>query len=231
MNCGWPIAPAYEPSHPRRRHVAMIQDAQRGHQFAAEEAGAAAFPGQRRQRLDYVEVAHAGAEAGFQAPDADDDAGVHREPVLHATEQRAVLLERGAAVGDALVGDQQRAVLRPGHGEFGLVAVALQHLLVGLHAGERVVQRRRPRCRRAWPRRACRRGSPGNCPARRRPWTATRPSGSGDSACCMSATKPRAGAINPANATRHGARSWVVARADIPFHPALPSDPPQDWSG
>ena len=127
----------------RRRHVAMVEDAQRGHQFAAEEAGAAAFPGERRQRLDHVEVAHAGAEAGLQAPDAGDHAGIDAEPVLHAAEQRAVLLERGAAVGDALVGDQQGAVLRPGHGELGLVAVALQHLLVRLHAGERAVQRRR----------------------------------------------------------------------------------------
>ncbi len=67
--------------------------------------------------------------------------GDHGEPVLHASKQRTVLLERGAAVGDALVGDQQGAVLRPGHGEFGLVAVALQHLLVGLHAGEGALQR------------------------------------------------------------------------------------------
>ena len=119
----------------------MVEDAQSGHQFAAEEAGAAAFPGERRQRLDDMEVAHAGAEAEFQAPDAGDDAGVDAEAVLYASEQRAVLLEGGAAVGDALVGDQQGAVLRPGHGEFGLVAVALQHLLVGLHAGKRAVQR------------------------------------------------------------------------------------------
>ena len=121
----------------------MVEDAQRGEQFAAEEAGAAAFPGERRQRLDDVEVAHPGTEAGFQAPDAGDHAGIDAEPVLHAAEQRTVLLIGGAAVGDALVGDQQGAVLRPGHGELGLVAVAFQHLLVGLHAGERALQCRR----------------------------------------------------------------------------------------
>jgi hypothetical protein len=77
------------------------------------------------------------------AADAGDHAGIDAEPVLHTAEQRAVLLVGGAAVGDALVGDQQGAVLRPGHGGLGLVAVALQHLLIRLHAGERALQCRR----------------------------------------------------------------------------------------
>ena len=77
----------------------------------------------------------------FQAPDAGDDAGRDGEAILYASEQRTVLLESCAAVGDALIGDQQGAVLRPGHGEFGLVAIALEHLLVGLHAGKCALQR------------------------------------------------------------------------------------------
>src|ERR1044071_1600196 len=44
--------------------------------------------------------------------------------------------------GNALVGDEQRAVLRPGHGELGLMPIALEHLLVRLNPGERPLQRR-----------------------------------------------------------------------------------------
>jgi hypothetical protein len=119
----------------------MIEDVERGHQLAAEEAGAAALPGERRQRLDHMEVAHAGAEARFEAPDAEDDTWIDTKTVLHAAEQRAVLLIGDPAIGDALIGDQQRPVLRPGHGELGLVTVAIQHLLVRLQAGEGAIQR------------------------------------------------------------------------------------------
>ena len=79
---------------------------------------------------------------GFESPDADDHAGIDRKSVAHASEQRAILLECGAAIGDTLVVDQQRAILRPGHGEFGLVPVALQHLLVRLQPGKGALQRR-----------------------------------------------------------------------------------------
>ena len=120
----------------------MIENVQRGNQLAAEEAGSPAFPPERRQRLDHMEVAHAGAKTRFKSPDADDHARIDRKSVAHASEQRAVLLECGATVGDALVVDQQRAILRPGHGEFGLMPIALQHLLVRLHPSKCTLQRR-----------------------------------------------------------------------------------------
>ena len=83
----------------------MVQDFQRGHQFAAEEAGAAPLPGEGGERLDDAEIAGAGAEAGFQAPDAGDDSGADAVALLDTLEQRTVGSQRLAAVDDAFVGD------------------------------------------------------------------------------------------------------------------------------
>ena len=77
----------------------MIENVQRGNQLAAEEAGSTAFPPERRQSLDNMEVAHPGAETRFETPDAGDHAGIDRESVAHTRQQRAVLLECGATIG------------------------------------------------------------------------------------------------------------------------------------
>ncbi len=75
--------PGIGAQHVRRRHVAVVEDVQGGDQLSTEEAGAPAVPGESGQRLDHMEVAHPGAEAGLQSPNAGDDARIDPEPCAH----------------------------------------------------------------------------------------------------------------------------------------------------
>src|SRR3984885_14332862 len=58
--------------HVGRRHVAAVDDLERGKYLAAKLVGAAAIVGQRNQRTYGGEVAVAGAEVGLQSPDANE---------------------------------------------------------------------------------------------------------------------------------------------------------------
>ena len=128
--------------HCRRRDIAALEDLQRGHEFAAEERARGGPP-----------------TRGWQAPRPRDSRRC-TAPKLDSSPQMPAITpvltpkrcctrlnsarlaaKAGAPVGDALVGDQQRPVARPGHGEFGLVPEALQHLLVQRDPGEGTVQR------------------------------------------------------------------------------------------
>ena len=57
MNWLCPMAPAQEPSICADRDVALIEDAQRVQQLAAEERRAPAVVGQGRERADHRELA------------------------------------------------------------------------------------------------------------------------------------------------------------------------------
>ena len=92
--------------HLRGRQVAAVDDAQRVHQLAAEHLRAAAVVGQRRQRAQHRQLAHAGAEVALERPEGGDHRARHAVLLLDLGEQVAVLLELGGAALDAVLRDQ-----------------------------------------------------------------------------------------------------------------------------
>jgi len=90
-----------------------------------------------------MKAAGLGAEITFQAPDAYDHAWIDTETGMDGLQQGRVGAHRRAAIRDALVGDDAGAVLLPRHGEFRLLAVQLDDLLVRLDAGEGAIERGR----------------------------------------------------------------------------------------
>src|SRR5580693_5494443 len=82
------------------RHVAAVDDLERGKYLAAELVRPAAIIGQRDQRADGGEVAVAGAEVGLQSPDRDDDRAWHAVLLLDLAEGRAVLGQHLGAAGE-----------------------------------------------------------------------------------------------------------------------------------
>src|SRR3984885_601564 len=82
------------------RHVAAVDDLERGKHLAAELVRPAAIEGQRNERADGGEVAIVGAVVGLQPPDGDNDRARHAELLLDLAEGRAVLGQHLGAAGE-----------------------------------------------------------------------------------------------------------------------------------
>src|SRR5580692_3410992 len=82
------------------RHVAAVDDLERGKYLAAELVRPAAIVGQRNERADGGKVAVAGAEVGLQSPDGDDNRAGHAVLLLDLAEGRAVLGQHLGAAGE-----------------------------------------------------------------------------------------------------------------------------------
>src|SRR3984957_9476418 len=82
------------------RHVAAVDNLERGKYLAAELVRPAAIISQRNQRTDGGEVAVAGAEVGLQPPDGDDDRARDAVLLLDLAEDRAVLGQHLCAAGE-----------------------------------------------------------------------------------------------------------------------------------
>ena len=80
------------------RQIAAVDDLERRHQLAAEQLGPAAVVGQRRQRTQHRQIAHADAEVALQRPERDDHRARHAVILLGLRQQLAMLLQRGVAV-------------------------------------------------------------------------------------------------------------------------------------
>ena len=98
-------------------------------------------PAKCRQRVDDTEIAHLLAEAELEAPDPQDHPRGHAIGAVDLIQDGACAGQRGTAIRDTCGRHQHRAILRPGQGEFGLVMLPIQHLLVGLQPGKGAVQR------------------------------------------------------------------------------------------
>ena len=79
---------------------ARVDQLQRPDGMRVKEVRAAAIIGQRHDGRNGILLAHGGAEAGFHAPDGQQDAGRHAIAALDLVEQSRVRLLQRAALGD-----------------------------------------------------------------------------------------------------------------------------------
>ena len=114
--------------HARGRHIAVVDDPESIDHLAAEHRRAAAAIGQGRQRPDHGIVPRHPPVVGFHGPERHDEARLHAIGGGNPLQQRRILLHQLAAVGHPLLAHHLRQVLREGHGEFGLVAILVQHV-------------------------------------------------------------------------------------------------------
>ncbi len=114
------------------------QDAQRRQQLALGPVLAPPLGRQGGERADHVHVALDAAVAGLDAPDADQELGLHavlgRDPG-----QPGARLHPRAALGDAAVRHHALYVVADGLGEFGLARVGGDHARIRRQALERVL--------------------------------------------------------------------------------------------
>ncbi len=122
--------------HRPRRDVAIRNDAQRRHQFGAEEVGAIAVLGQSGEGMDGIVAAHEAAEIGLHAPDGEDDFGLHAIALLRPGQRLRPFIAHGLALGRLRGGDALVDILLHRLGEFGLLARQLDHLRNGAIAGK-----------------------------------------------------------------------------------------------
>ena len=124
--------------HLLRPQVAALDHAQRVEQMAAEHVAAPAVIGQRRQRLERLVLALAGAEIALQPPERGDDRGRHAVILLLAGEDRLEFLDLGHARGQPGAG--QHLV-----GEFE--EVLREEALPPVDADDALVEHQIGRCR------------------------------------------------------------------------------------
>ena len=111
---------------PAFRHVAVLQDFQRGEELVPEIVLAPADAGERRGRAQHRAVAALVAVVAFHAPDRRDDIAADAIGAFGAGEGVRIFLEQRAALGDARVGHQDVEIVPDRFGELGL-AVELVH--------------------------------------------------------------------------------------------------------
>ena len=116
---------------PVRRHIAAIDDIQRGEEFVAEISLAPADAGERGGRAQHRPVAANGAVIGFDAPDSGDDEAVDAIGPLNRIECSAVFFQNGATFGDTGLVDQNIQVVPHRFGEFGLAVEQIHDAQVG----------------------------------------------------------------------------------------------------
>ena len=121
--------------------VALIDNAQRGDQLAAEEGAAPPLIPQGRQRRDDRVIAHYLAEIALDRPQRDDEARLHAKALLHPLQERQVFGHRGAAVGGLLRGDDLFDKAGESHLVLGLLAVELDDTRQVLGFAQRIVDR------------------------------------------------------------------------------------------
>ena len=97
MNWHWPIAPAHEPFMACRPIWPCDTIFSAAISWLAEELGAEAVVGERRQRRHDLEVAEPRAVVALDAPQRDDDRRRHAGRRGEAVDQRAVLLQQHPA--------------------------------------------------------------------------------------------------------------------------------------
>jgi hypothetical protein len=131
MNWVGPKAPAHEPLRWSGRTSPRARDFQRREKLLAEIILAPADAGQLRGRTDHRAVADHRAVVGLHAPDRGDDGAVDPVGLLDCVERRAVLRQDGAAVGDALLADEEVEIVPERLGEFGLAVEQVHNAQVG----------------------------------------------------------------------------------------------------
>ena len=128
--------------HGFKLDIALVDHTQRRQQLLLEKAGAPAVVGQRRQRRHHRVLAGILAVKALDPPDRQDKAGLHAVFLADPVQKRRMLGQHLLAALCLGVGHHLVAVLREGHREFWLLAVALQDGLHRLKPGQRRVQRR-----------------------------------------------------------------------------------------
>ena len=141
MNCGWPIAPAHEPTILARAMWPSCRIFSAWRKFVAEEVRPVLRPRQRRERADHVEPASIGAERGLDSPQRQEDPAIDSVLFLDRVERvlpRARFLRRArdARCGRHAVhiGADRRVVLR-------LTRRRGDHALIGREARKGRVER------------------------------------------------------------------------------------------
>ena len=129
--------------HLRRRHVTLVDDAQRLQQLLAEERRAPALVRQGRQRADHRKFAGEAAVVALDPPKGDDEARL--DPVIggDAVQDLVVLLHQLATARDPGWRQHLAVVVAERQPAFRLPPVALDHLGDRLDSVERSIQRRR----------------------------------------------------------------------------------------
>ncbi len=118
MNCGSPMAPAYDPITVCRVALFAPAPQQQLFELFAKEGRAVGAPGgeveaQRGQRIERAKAAHRAAVEGLDADDADDDLRWHAPALLGLLEPALIGAPEGHAGGDALALDKACAVGGP----------------------------------------------------------------------------------------------------------------------
>ena len=102
-------------AHVDRVHAVLAGQQQELFEFRAEEVGAArVMEGQRRQRLEYPEIAGIAPVLGFDADDGDDDLGRHAIKGAGLGQGQPVFLPEADAAIDAALVQEARPVAFPG---------------------------------------------------------------------------------------------------------------------
>ncbi len=110
------------------RDVALIDDAQRRDQLAAEIRAAPPVKTKRRQRRHHHVIAGDRAEIAFETPQSNDKAGLDIIAPPDRVEQRPVVEQLTARILDALRAYRLLQILGKGQHLLGLVAVELDDM-------------------------------------------------------------------------------------------------------
>ena len=121
--------------------VALVHDAQRGQQFGLGPGAAAAFIGQRGQRVHGAERPEIAAVVALHAPDGGDHGGRHAIAGGSGFQRGAVFGQLGLALGNALRRDRTVKVGPGCAREFRLCPVKLHHTRLPLRLAQHFAHR------------------------------------------------------------------------------------------
>ena len=124
--------------------MALLQNGQGVEQLTPKIGAAAAVERQSGEGGDHGEAAGVGSETGLDAPQSDDETGLHAEFLGHPLEQFPVFAIDPAAFGGQLRGDPPSHIFLEGLGDFGLLPVELDDTGNRRNPVERRVEQRRP---------------------------------------------------------------------------------------
>lgn len=127
--------------HAVRCDIALVHDAQRGQQFCLGPGAAAAFIGQRGQRVHGAERPEIAAVVALHAPDGGDHGGRHATAGGSGFQRGAVFGQLGLALGNALRRDRTVKVGPGCAREFRLCPVKLHHTRLPLRLAQHFAHR------------------------------------------------------------------------------------------
>ena len=129
------------------RRIPVLQNLEPCDQLGFKKPRPPPVIGQRRHRLNQVDVAAKGAIGRFQPPDRRHDMPVDAIPRLDGVKQGGIIGQRRLSIADAVVGHGGGQIIPQGLGELVLVAVLVHHACIVMHPGKgRVKGRGRDPC-------------------------------------------------------------------------------------